>query len=325
MAKSKTKYQVTIEELKAIFAKHQLGEIQSTESLGNGEFNTAIAVDTVDGKSYVVKIAPPRDGKVLSYEKHMMESEVFWYGQIREHTKIIVPTVYASDFSEEILGAAYFIMEKMKGQPLWAVGFSEEEYAEVSKQKIGMLAQIHGIPSKEFGYRQLGLKATWYEAIREMAEKLVSDCEALGKATPDGHRLLECIDKHREILEGVSGCMVNFDLWDSNVLYADGRLCWIDPERSFWGDPIADFITLGKGQMTPLSEKLEEIRVYNETASHPIVYNREAEIRYQIAVAYLALIEEVEKYVRYEPQEENYIRNTVDAGKMYDMAFGVLY
>ena len=153
----------------------------------------------------------------------------------------MVPAIYASDFSEEILGAAYFIMKKMEGQPLWAVGFSEEEYAEISKQKIGMLAQIHGISSKEFGYRQLGLKATWYEALREMAEKL------------------------------------------------------------------------------------EEIRVYNETAAHPIVYNRETEIRYQIAVAYLALIEEVEKYVRYEPQEENYIRNTVDAGKMYDMAFGVLY
>ena len=41
-------------------------------------------------------------------------------------------------------------------------------------------------------------------------------------------------------------------------------------------------------------------------------------------IAYLALIEEVEKYVRYEPDEENYIRNTVDARDMYDLAFGIL-
>ena len=41
-------------------------------------------------------------------------------------------------------------------------------------------------------------------------------------------------------------------------------------------------------------------------------------------MAYLALIEEVEKYVRYEPDEPNYIRNTVDARDMYDMAFKVL-
>ena len=39
---------------------------------------------------------------------------------------------------------------------------------------------------------------------------------------------------------------------------------------------------------------------------------------------YLALIEEVEKYVRYEPDNPTYIRNTVDAREMYDMAFGIL-
>lgn len=54
------------------------------------------------------------------------------------------------------------------------------------------------------------------------------------------------------------------------------------------------------------------------------MYGTDAEIRYQIAVGYLALIEEVEKYVRYEPEEENYIRNTVDAAAMFDMAFSIL-
>ncbi len=118
--------------------------------------------------------------------------------------------------------------------------------------------------------------------------------------------------------------MVNFDLWDSNILYHDGKLCWIDPERSFWGDAVADFITLGCGQKSPLSAKSGEIAVYNRTAENPIVYGTDAEIRYQIAVGYLALIEEVEKYVRYEPEEENYIRNTGDAAAMFDMAFSIL-
>ena len=42
------------------------------------------------------------------------------------------------------------------------------------------------------------------------------------------------------------------------------------------------------------------------------------------AVCLLALIEEVEKYVRYEPDNPNYKRNTVDARDMYDMAFEIL-
>lgn len=87
---------------------------------------------------------------------------------------------------------------------------------------------------------------------------------------------------------------------------------------------VVDFITLGCGQRSPLSAESGEIAVYNRTAENPIVYGTDAEIRYQIAVGYLALIEEVEKYVRYEPEEENYIRNTVDAAAMLDMAFSIL-
>ena len=48
------------------------------------------------------------------------------------------------------------------------------------------------------------------------------------------------------------------------------------------------------------------------------------EIRYALAVCYLALIEEGEKYVRYEPDNPTYIRNTIDSREMYDMAFGIL-
>ena len=157
-----------------------------------------------------------------------------------------------------------------------------------------------------------------------MASNLVADCKSLGKETPDGEKFLTLIDKHKEVLKKAPCRMVNFDLWDSNVLYHEGKLCWIDPERSFWGDPVADFITLGKGQKTPLDEKTGEIEIYNKYAAEPISAGREECIRYAVAVAYLALIEEVEKYVRYEENEPNYIRNTVDARDMYDMAFGVL-
>ena len=120
--------------------------------------------------------------------------------------------------------------------------------------------------------------------------------------------------------------MVNFDLWDSNVLYdaETGKICWIDPERGFWGDPVADFITLGPGQKAPLSAKQKELDIYNDLARDKIFLTEDTEIRYALAVCYLALIEEVEKYVRYEPDNPTYIRNTVDSREMYDMAFGLL-
>ena len=53
--------------------------------------------------------------------------------------------------------------------------------------------------------------------------------------------------------------------------------------------------------------------------------NQNMEIRYQVAVGYLALIEEVEKYVRYEPEEENYIRNTVCLDKYINLIYFLIY
>jgi len=83
-------------------------------------------------------------------------------------------------------------------------------------------------------------------------------------------------------------------------------------------------ITQGKSQMAKLSEKEEAIHIYNGFASQPFLLNEEENIRYAVMVSYLALIEEVEKYVRYEPTDANYIRNTKDARAMYDMAFEFL-
>ena len=162
MVKSKTKYHATNEEVERIFAANHIPCIRTIEMLGNGEFNAAFKVCTEEKKEYVVKIAPPRNSKILSYENNMMESEVFWYEQMREKTDIYIPEVYAFDFSEKIIPASYFIMEKIDGKMLWEMGFSETAYAKVQEQKIYMLTQIHQIHNNLFGYMQTGLQNSWY-------------------------------------------------------------------------------------------------------------------------------------------------------------------
>ncbi|MBR0513040.1 MAG: aminoglycoside phosphotransferase family protein [Clostridia bacterium] len=323
---SKTKYEASEAEIRELFSFHNVGNVVDTAALGNGEFNAAYKVTCDNGAAYALKIAPPEGAKVLSYEKNMMEAEVFWYSQMHEKTDILCPQVYVSDFSKKIIRSNCFIMEMMAGKPLWEIGFSAEEYEAVQQQKIGMLTKIHRITNDGYGYIQTGLAASWYEALKNMATRLVEDCKSLGHDTPDGERFIRLIDKHQKLLEAVPCRMVNFDLWDSNVLYnaETGKICWIDPERGFWGDPVADFITLGPGQKAPLSAKQKELEIYNDMAREKIFLTEETEIRYALAVCYLALIEEVEKYVRYEPDNPTYIRNTVDAREMYDMAFGIL-
>jgi hypothetical protein len=324
MVKSSTKYQASSEEISALFETGGFGRVTGASPLGDGEFNAAFKVTCEGGREYALKIAPPADARVLTYEKNMMDSELFWYSKMKEYTDILCPEIYMRDLTCRIIKSACFIMEMMNGEPLSRCSLSDEEAERVSAEKLGMLAGIHAVRNDKYGYRQTGLYDSWYEAVRSMTENLVKDCRNIGYETPDGEEFLRLIDKNENELLKAPCRMVNFDLWDSNVLYDNGRLIWIDPERGFWGDPVADLITVGKGQKAPLSEKKKELEIYNGKAAEKIELNRNTEIRYACAVAYLALIEEVEKYVRYEPDHPNYIRNTVDARDMYDMAFDIM-
>ena len=117
MIKSKTKYEATLEEIRELFYFHKIGNVKSIAPLGNGEFNSAYKVMLDDGKSFALKIAPPEDATVLTYEKNMMESEVFWYKMMHENTDILCPEVYGSDFSKDIVKSNCFIMQMMEGEP----------------------------------------------------------------------------------------------------------------------------------------------------------------------------------------------------------------
>ena len=134
MIKSKTKYEASETEIRKLFDMHKVGMVENIEPLGNGEFNAAYKVRCSDGKNYALKIAPPEDAAVLTYEKNMMTSEVFWYEKMHKHTDILCPQIYVSDFSKEIIRSDCFIMQLMDGEPLWAVDFSPAEYENVQKQ-----------------------------------------------------------------------------------------------------------------------------------------------------------------------------------------------
>ncbi|MCD7827447.1 MAG: hypothetical protein LUG85_02790 [Clostridiales bacterium] len=120
--------------------------------------------------------------------------------------------------------------------------------------------------------------------------------------------------------------MVNFDIWDSNCIISrkNGELeyTWIDPERSFWGDPVADFVCLGS--TNPFKGKSEALESYNSISDNPIKGTREEQIRWAAAMGYLALIMETEKYYRYTPLHFGWWRNVSGSVWFYSQAFNAL-
>ena len=84
---SRTKFKMEEASILRLFAEAGIpGAIHATP-LGDGEFN-AVYLVTTQQEQYVLKIAPQDSAPVMTYERGMMQSEVYWYGVMREHTKI---------------------------------------------------------------------------------------------------------------------------------------------------------------------------------------------------------------------------------------------
>ncbi|MDE6767362.1 MAG: aminoglycoside phosphotransferase family protein, partial [Eubacterium sp.] len=276
-------------------------------------------------KNYVLKIAPQKSTSVMTYEKNMMQTEVYWYNIIRSNTDIKVPEVYYTDFSKALISSDWFIMEKLEGKQRNEVKIDK---AELEKKTAQMVAQIHKIKNDKFGYVQNQLYDNWYDALTNMIKNLLLDAQKMNKKSKNGEKLLGYAEKYKSILKNVPCCMVNYDIWDPNVICRyneknEIEFQWIDPERSFWGDGIFDFICLGN-LVGLMENKKSSIQYYNEVTDLPVKLNKETSIRFAFAMGLLALIQEVEKYYRYSPRHFGWWRNIACSKFYYARAFGVL-
>ena len=322
---SRTKYLLDDKTVTRLFENAGITGITSIAPLGAGEYNAVYAVEA--DKAYVLKVAPAADTPILTYEKEMMQSEVYWYSLLRTQTDIRVPEVYFADDSKTLIPTAYFIMEKLEGTQMDQFQMTADEKTECSRKVAQMVAQLHKIQNTEFGYLQNGLHGNWYAALTSMLENLICDAERVGKKSPKGKKLLDYAKKYETILKEVPCTMVNYDAWMPNMLCrrlenGEIEIAWIDPERSFWGDRIFDFISLEFPK--PLSKKTLSVRAYNEVSGQPILCSREECIRFAFAEGVMALIQEVEKYYRYTPHHFGWWRNVLSAAMLYKQAFRTL-
>jgi len=320
--KSKTKYEISNNQIKRMFQRAGIKGVTSITPLDAGEYNAVYSVHA-GGNDYVLKLAPKEKIPVLTYEHNIMKAEIFWYRQIAEHTAIKVPEIYFTDFTKEIMDADYFIMEKIDAKPLDEMNFSKEEKDETANQLAKMAAEIHKIKHNKFGYIQGKQYDNWYIAIRNMVSNLISDCKRAGKNSKRGEKLLKYIDANKDILKNAECTMVNFDIHGQNVLCKreNGNIdyYWIDPERSFWGDRIMDFCLFEV--MKPLHKKTKTLRAYNSVSDFKIEGNSDERIRCAIGKAYLALLLETEKYYRYTPKHVGWWRNILGSAGLYLIAF----
>ncbi|MFF7450080.1 MULTISPECIES: phosphotransferase [unclassified Streptomyces] len=212
--------------------------------LTGGTYNTVEELVLDDGTRHVLKVPPAPSVPGLRHERRLLASEAEFY---RGAAEADVPAPRVVVLGRDLL------MTAVPGDP-WDGRFTGSEQARLREELGRQVARLHRVRGTAFGYPSgaLGpLVPDWRTAFTGMLDAVLDDARDYGAQLPrpvdevaaalaPGHFALEEVTVPR---------LVHFDLWNGNILVERvagqpriGGL--IDGERMFWGDPLADFVSL---------------------------------------------------------------------------------
>ena len=230
-------------------------QVAGSRLLTGGTFNAVHLVSLADGTRLVVKIPPAAGTPLLRYERQgILATEALYYQLAGECRDVTVPDVVAVDTADAAGG--YLVMTECPGTP-WpqlAPPPAGAERDELRAALGGQVARLHTITGPGFGYpsEPVGpLRETWRAAFFDMVNAVLADAETFAVTLPRPIAdILEWFKDRAVVLDEVTTpALVHFDLWDGNILVESGPAghrigALIDAERAFWGDPLAEFVSL---------------------------------------------------------------------------------
>ncbi|GAA4683030.1 phosphotransferase family protein [Phytohabitans rumicis] len=278
-------------------------EIARWHELTDGTYNAAYAVTLADERDLVLKVAPAPGLKLLTHEVDLMRTEVDFY-RLTSGAGVPVPEVAFADFDRDLLDSDYAFLSRIPGTDLHSSlkELTPAETADVRGQVAGLTARIHRITGPGYGYPlrdSRSWQSTWRGAFGAMVDDLVADAQRLDKPLPvPPERIGAMIRRHADVLDEVDRpALVHFDLWDGNVFIVPTSGGWrvagfIDGERAFYGDPVAEFVSLAL--FRDLADAPEILAGYDP----PIELNASVSRRLNLYTTYLFTIMAVEGATR---------------------------
>ncbi len=269
--RSPTQPDLTVPDI-ADLVRRGLGvEVTDAAELTGGGFAGVWRAATAGGREVVVKVGPPPGARLLSYERGLIAAEAEYFRLVGDRAP--VPAVLAA-------GDGWLITTRLPGRPLTDVPDAAAARADLG----AAVARIHEVTGPHFGYtgdRPSG--RDWPTAFRAMIESLLADAAAWAVPVPR-------MDLPYGALRGVTRpALLHFDLWDGNVLTADGRLTGlVDGERYLYGDPLLDLVS------PALFHRIEDEPEHPFLRGYPVEIDDAARVRltmYRIHLYLLMLAE----------------------------------
>lgn len=311
---SYTKTNVSKFDAKKLFDESGVGIAESIKEVEAGEFNTIFQIKSGENR-YFMKFGSSPEVKVLSYEKDILNTEIYFYGKL-EGSAVRRPNILFSDSTRTKIDVDYFIMEALNA-PLLGYAFPTIEHRKRFSYQLGAnLAELHKIKGEGFGYPQCGLSATWEEAYSKMVNNLIADAMVLDVKL-DAYRINNVLMHAKPYLAEVKEpSLVHFDVWMGNIFVSKAHNFQgiIDWERAMWGDPVGDFISLNLFKKIGKNEYF--MKGYNSVT--PFEITESVRIRANLLRMYLGLIMMVEPCTRWKKGSLIYIGRQMVGKRLFN-------
>jgi aminoglycoside phosphotransferase (APT) family kinase protein len=260
-------------------------DVSSATELSGGGFAAVWRAGLADGRDLVVKVGPPADARLLRYEHGLIAAEAMYFRTVRAGApEVPVPEVLH-------VGDDWIVTTLLPGTSLTELpeNASPSDRAGIREELGTAIAALHRLTGPHFGYtgaRPAG--PDWPTTYGAIIAALLADAADWSVPLPPGLSTLAA-RQHAALATVTRPTLVHFDLWDGNVLAADGRLTGlVDGERFLWGDPLVDLVS------PALFHRIEEdpghpfLRGY--TAATGLVLDDTARTRLRLSRVHLYLL-----------------------------------
>ena len=294
-------------------------QVTSVTPLDGGTFNDVSRVTLADGRRLILKVAPPAGVPMLAYERGILRTEALFYQLAAPHRQ--VPAVIHAGFGHHSDADDFLLMTELPGQP-WpaAADRTGDSQRQRLRGELGrIVAGLHAMTGSEFGYPTQPLAASWRTAFGGMLDTILTEADQYRVTLPlPAGVIRQRVVRYESVLDEVTTpVLVHFDLWDGNILIdLDGETPriggLIDAERAFWGDPLADFVSLAL--LGDIQQDEAFLAGYHE-AGGPVRLDASSPVRLALYRSYLYLIMLVEAAPRGYggPQRERFERRVASA------------
>jgi aminoglycoside phosphotransferase (APT) family kinase protein len=273
--------------------------------LGYGWFNVVYRMELRDGRTVVLKIAPPPAVEVMTYERGAMAIELTALRLITERTDVPVPAVDFADQSHELCAADYFFMPYIDADNLGIIR-ADLPRADLDAYHEALGAanrKLNSIPGAGFGPLTSPRAGSWRAVFTGIVDDVLRDGERrqvdLGW---DYDVVREVVAAHEGTLDEVTEpAFVEWDLWDGNVMIRGGEIVSIlDHERAFFGDPLIE-AGFHPTQLPALGDPAAFMRGYGRAE-----LTKTEEVRRRLYCLHLALVMVIETVYRAHTDRRQY-------------------